>query len=184
MAATQLSTAPQRVREYETIFILRGDVDPDSAQRVSQRVAEVIEREKGTLVKVESWGRRRLAYEIAKQRRGVYTYIKYLGGGSVVNELERNLRMLDPVIRFQTVLLRSDLVPAEVAVDPEEIQFVAPEPLAEDEKEESRERLLGLVEAPEEKRSRREEPEAEEVAEFDEPNLNPDLVDLSEEEES
>lgn len=182
MAVTAITTRPTRVREYETIYILRADVDPEGAERVSGRVAEVITREKGTLVKVESWGRRRLAYEIIKQRRGVYTYIKYLGGGSLVNELERNLRMLDPVMRFQTVLVRDDIVPTDVSVDPEEVKFVPVEPMPEEEKDEPRERLLGLVDAPEEKRVRRDELE-EEGHDFDEPNLNPDLADASGEEE-
>jgi small subunit ribosomal protein S6 len=59
-------------REYETIYILRSDVDADSAEKLQTRVAEVVQRENGKLVKVESWGRRRLAYPVAKQKRGVY----------------------------------------------------------------------------------------------------------------
>ena len=101
--------AQKRAREYETIYVLRQDVDPDTADKVASRVAEVVARENGTLVKVETWGRRKLAYVVAKQRRGVYYYLKYLGGGAVVTELERNLRMLDNVLKFQTVLLRDDV---------------------------------------------------------------------------
>jgi small subunit ribosomal protein S6 len=186
MAVTLTSTSPNRVREYETIYILRGDIDPDGAERVSSRVSDVVAREQGKLVKVESWGRRRLAFEIGKQRRGVYMFLRYLGRGSVVTELERNLRVFDSVIRYQTVQVRDDVVAEEVAVDPEEVKFARLEPAAaEDEREESRERLLGLVEAPEERKpSRREGPEGEEPAEeAEEPNLNPDLVEAAEEEE-
>jgi small subunit ribosomal protein S6 len=152
MATT--SDAHKRAREYETIYVLRQDVDPDGADKVAGRVAEVVARENGKLVKVETWGRRKLAYAVAKQRRGVYYYLKYLGGGAVVSELERNLRMLDHVMKFQTVLLRDDVEVDTVAVDPEEVKFGRIEVMAEEEKEESRERALGLVEAPEAERPR------------------------------
>jgi small subunit ribosomal protein S6 len=147
-------TAPTRAREYETIYVLRQDVDPDSADKVAARVADVVARESGKLVKVETWGRRKLAYTVAKQRRGIYYYLKYLGGGGVVNELERNLRMLDTVLKFQTVLLRDDVLAETVTVDPEEVKFARIEPAPEDEKEESRERMLGLIDAPEGERAR------------------------------
>jgi small subunit ribosomal protein S6 len=143
--------AHKRAREYETIYVLRQDVDPDGADKVAGRVAEVVARENGKLVKVETWGRRKLAYTVAKQRRGVYYYLKYLGGGAVVSELERNLRMLDHVVKFQTVLLRDEVEVDTVAVDPEEVKFTRIELMPEEEKEESRERMLGLIEAPEER---------------------------------
>jgi small subunit ribosomal protein S6 len=149
MATT--AEAHKRAREYETIYVLRQDVDPDGADKVAGRVAEVVARENGKLVKVETWGRRKLAYTVAKQRRGVYYYLKYLGGGAVVSELERNLRMLDTVVKFQTVLLRDDVEVESVAVDPEEVKFTRIELMPEEEKEESRERMLGLIETPEER---------------------------------
>jgi small subunit ribosomal protein S6 len=149
------AAAHTHAREYETIYVLRQDVDPDTADKVASRVAEVVGRENGKLVKVETWGRRKLAYVVAKQRRGVYYYLKYLGGGAVVAELERNLRMLDNVLKFQTVMLREDVQVDSVTVDPEEVKFARIEAPPEDEKEESREKMLGLIDAPEE-RPRRE----------------------------
>ena len=133
MATT--TEAHKRAREYETIYVLRQDVDPDGADKVAGRVAEVVARENGKLVKVETWGRRKLAYTVAKQRRGVYYYLKYLGGGAVVSELERNLRMLDHVVKFQTVLLRDEVEVETVAVDPEEVKFTRIEAMSEEEKE-------------------------------------------------
>jgi small subunit ribosomal protein S6 len=139
-------TAPSRAREYETIYILRPDVDADNAERLNARVAEIVTREKGRLTKVESWGRRRLAYDIAKQKRGVYMYLRYLGMGNVVAELERNLRLSDLVLKYQTVLLRPDVETAAVEVSDDDVKFERLELPTEDEREESRERQLGLVE--------------------------------------
>lgn len=140
-------TAPGRAREYETIYILRPDIDADSADKLGARVAEVVVRESGRLTKVETWGRRRLAYDISKHRRGVYVYLKFLGNGRVVSEVERNLRLSDGVLKYQTVLLRSDVETGELAVTDDDVKFERLElPPIEEERDESRERQLGLIE--------------------------------------
>jgi small subunit ribosomal protein S6 len=76
-------------------------------------------------------------------------YLKYVGGGGVVNELERNLRMLDDVLKYQTVKVRDEVDAGSVEIDPENVKFEAIEPPAEEEEEESLERALGLEDAPE-----------------------------------
>src|ERR1044071_4624546 len=116
-------TAPGRAREYETIYILRPDIDADGAEKIGSRLAEVVGREAGRLTKVETWGRRRLAYDIGKQKRGVYVYLKYLGSGRVVSEVERNLRLADGVIKYQTVLVRSNVPVEGLAVAEEDVRF-------------------------------------------------------------
>jgi small subunit ribosomal protein S6 len=158
---SRATTAPNRAREYETIYILKADIDADSAEKIGSRLADVVTRESGRLTKVESWGRRRLAYDIGKQRRGVYMYLKYLGGGKVVAEIERNLRLADGVIKYQTVLVRSDVEAGGVTVADEDVKWERLEltPI-EDERDESRERQLGLVE-PERRQDRVEAPVAE-----------------------
>lgn len=132
-------------KEYETIYILRSDVDADTADKVQSRVAEVVGRDNGKLVKVESWGRRKLAYPVGKQKKGVYIYVKYVGRGGLVQELERNLKLQDTVLKFQTVLLSDDVDVQALTVDPEEVKFQRLELPAEEEEKESREKALGLV---------------------------------------
>ena len=140
-------TGPNRAREYETIYILKPDIDADGAEKIGARVAEVVGREAGRLTKVESWGRRRLAYDIGKQRRGVYMYLKYLGTGRVVSEIERNLRLADGVLKYQTVLLRSDVEVEGLTVADDDVKWDRLElPPIEEERDESRERQLGLIE--------------------------------------
>jgi small subunit ribosomal protein S6 len=155
---SRATTAPNRAREYETIYILKPDIDADGAEKINTRLSEVVTRESGRLTKVESWGRRRLAYDIGKQRRGVYMYLKYLGGGKVVAEIERNLRLADGVIKYQTVLVRSDIEVEGVAIPEEDVKFERLElPPVEDDRDESRERQLGLIE-PERRQERHAEP--------------------------
>lgn len=139
--------ALKRAKEYEAIYVLRPDIDVEAAARVANRVSEVIAREQGTLVKVESWGRRKLAYPVRKFRKGIYYYLRFIAPGSMVSEFERNLRMQkDAVLKFMTVKVSDEVDAAALQIDPEEVKFAAVEPVAEDELEESREKILGLVE--------------------------------------
>lgn len=173
-------TAPGRAREYETIYILRPDIDADSAEKLGSRVAEVVGRESGRLTKVETWGRRRLAYDISKHRRGVYVYLKYLGNGRVVSEVERNLRLTDGVLKYQTVLLRSDVEAAGLAIADEDVKFERLElPPVEEDRDESRERQLGLIEP-----ERRAERSAEAQAPDEDASFEGEAEAASDEEES
>ncbi len=147
-------------REYETIYVLRSDVDAETAERVQGRVSDALDREQGKLVKVESWGRRKLAYPIGKQRKGVYVYLKYVGGGGLVAEVERNLKLQDSVVKFMTVQTADAVDIGALTVDPEETKLGKIELAPEDEKEESREKQLGLVDfGPEQKSHHRGPPE-------------------------
>jgi len=157
MATTAAAPAKRWAREYETIYILRPDVENDVAEKVVARVKDVISRLDGTVTKLDNWGKRRLAYPIRKNSRGIFVYLKYVGYGDLVAEIERNLRLLDEVVRFQTVLLAEDVDPASVTVDPEEVQYLHVEEEEEPEDLElERARSLGM--APRAPRAPREAP--------------------------
>ncbi|MBW1762742.1 MAG: 30S ribosomal protein S6 [Deltaproteobacteria bacterium] len=145
--ATAAAAAPIRwAREYETIYILRSDVDNAGAEKVVGRAKDVIARLDGTLTKLDNWGKRKLAYPIQKSSRGIFVYLKYVGYGDLVAELERNLRLLDEVVRFQTVLLEENIDPSAVAVDPEEVQYLHVEEEEDSEDAElERARSLGMA---------------------------------------
>jgi small subunit ribosomal protein S6 len=163
-------SAHTHAKEYETIYILRADVDSEAAERIQARVSDALEREHGKLVKVESWGRRKLAYPVGKQRKGVYVYLKYVGGGGLVAEVERNLKLQDAVVKFMTVQTSDEVDLAALQIDPEETKLGKLELPPEDEKEESREKLLGLVDLGEvQKPPRPEEGEDFEQEEGEEP---------------
>jgi small subunit ribosomal protein S6 len=145
MAQSEAKTS-SLAREYESIYVLRPDVERESAEKISTRLQEVIQREGGTLTLVENWGRRQLAYTVSKCKRGVYVYLRYVGVGGLVSELERNLRMLDDVIKYQSVKLRDDVDVASLTIDPELVRFEPVQPPEDDEPEESYARSLGLEE--------------------------------------
>lgn len=103
---------PGRKREYETIYILRPDTTNDQIGAVNAKIRGIIETGGGQLIKVENWGKRRLAYEVQKQLKGVYLFWNYLGGSGLVDEVERNLRLSDQVIRYYSVKTGENVDPA------------------------------------------------------------------------
>jgi small subunit ribosomal protein S6 len=134
-------------REYEVIYIVRPDVDREISERIALRVADVISKNSGTLTLVENWGRRPLAYPIEHHKRGNYVYLTYLGDGALVAELERNLRLIDEVMRFQTVKLSDD--PGEVVIDESRTKFEVIERVEGEEDDDlTLEQELGLVANP------------------------------------
>ena len=104
-----LRDTPNTAREYETIFILRPNTPNEGVAEVNTRIRGIIEGMGGKIIKVDNWGKRRLAYEVAKERKGIYLYWQYLAQPGVVEETERNLRMLDSVIRYLTVKVDEDV---------------------------------------------------------------------------
>ncbi len=109
--ALSMRDEPGTQREFETIFILRPDTNQDGIQLVNTRVKGVIEQLGGRVIKLVNWGKRKLAYEVKKQLKGIYLYWQYLGTTGVVEEIERNLRMLDSVIRYYTVKVDENVDP-------------------------------------------------------------------------
>ena len=91
------------MRRYETILIAHVDLSEDELSALITRYGGIVTGQKGILVKVERWGKRRLAYMIGKQARGFYILIDYAGASDVVNELERNLKIDDKILKFMTV---------------------------------------------------------------------------------
>ncbi|MBM4318746.1 MAG: 30S ribosomal protein S6 [Deltaproteobacteria bacterium] len=99
------------MKEYETITILRPDLLDEGVERIKGRFAQVVEKMEGRLLRFDNWGKRKLAYEVKKQTKGIYLYFLYLGNSGIVSEVERNLRMWDDIIRYLTVKVNEDVDP-------------------------------------------------------------------------
>jgi small subunit ribosomal protein S6 len=87
---------------YETLFV----VHPEKGLRMKELIEKfkkVIEGQEGSLTQVDEWGVRDLAYRIQKQSRGYYTLLRYRASGRGVEELERNLKLTDGILRYLTV---------------------------------------------------------------------------------
>ena len=87
------------MREYETIFILHPSLDEEAVKANIEKFKGVIENGGGTVENVDFWGKRKLAYEIAKVNEGFYTLINFEANTELPKELDRVFRITDGVIR-------------------------------------------------------------------------------------
>ncbi|MCJ7705887.1 MAG: 30S ribosomal protein S6 [Desulfobacterales bacterium] len=93
------------MRKYETIFILDPDLEEGIAQSAIEKIKGIITQGNGEILKVEDWGKRKLAYEVKKKSKGQYILIHFSGTPALLSEVERNFRVMDAVIKFQSVRL-------------------------------------------------------------------------------
>jgi small subunit ribosomal protein S6 len=91
------------LRRYETIFIVPADLLEDETNAMIDRYRSLFIKNKGIVVKVEKWGKRKLAYEIKKQIRGFYVLMDLVSEHAAVTELERNFKIDDKILKFMTV---------------------------------------------------------------------------------
>ena len=141
MTATAVAASKKWAREYETIYILRPNVETEDADKVAERFAEIVARMGGKITKVDVWGKRKLAYLIKKHSRGIFVYVQFVAHNDVVAELERNLRLLEQVIRYQTIVT-GDMIDLEaVEVDAAEVEFAKIEKTEDDDEPDFAERL-------------------------------------------
>ena len=88
------------MRNYEVFFIVNPEIDEAGLTGLVDRVKAWITDAGGSVAKVDLWGKRRMAYIIRKQREGQYVLVEAQMAPSFTAELERNLRFLEPVMRF------------------------------------------------------------------------------------
>jgi small subunit ribosomal protein S6 len=92
------------LKRYETLFIVQADLPDDEITSLIERYSTILTSFKGTIIKIEKWGKRRLAYEIRKQTNGYYVMIDYAGKSTVIQELERNFKIDDKILKFMTIM--------------------------------------------------------------------------------
>ena len=116
----------QLAREYETIYLLKPETPDDQVEEIKERLRGVVSREGGKVIRFTNQGKRKTAYTVAKQQKALFMHCLYLGRPGLVQELERNLKMIDAVTRFQSVRLADEVDPdarpveADVKVAPVE----------------------------------------------------------------
>jgi small subunit ribosomal protein S6 len=94
---------PQQQRTYEVMFIVRPDLPEEETDRVIASVESSATTAGSTVKNVERMGKRRLAYKVRKFQDGLYVLLTLEGPGSALAELERRLRVTEPVIKYITV---------------------------------------------------------------------------------
>jgi small subunit ribosomal protein S6 len=142
------------MRRYEVVFIIHPDLTDEEVKAVSDRYGDLIVAQKGTIIKTEDWGRRKLAYDIKKQSKGAYFLIDFYGPGQMIKEIERNFNIDDKILRFLTVKISDAFDPS--MLDQEKENQIRPESVISPEEMDE-----GSEKSPEDP----EKPEAEEEGE-------------------
>ena len=90
-------------RTYELVYIVTPEATEELITSIHEQVEQTTQRMGGSLSKTENWGRRKLAYEIKRQKEGVYVLEVIEGTGELMKELDRRLKVVDQVIRHLVV---------------------------------------------------------------------------------
>ena len=87
---------------YESVVIIDPAVEEDKVKELSQKFTDIINND-GKVEKVEDLGKKKLAYEVKKNKEGYYVVINFEANPNLISELERNYRIMDEVIKFITI---------------------------------------------------------------------------------
>ena len=88
---------------YETMYILRPDIAEDEVTNHIEKYNKLLEEFGGTILDSQMRGKRRLAYQIAKHREGIYVQLSHQGDGQHIFKIEKAMRLSEDVIRYMTV---------------------------------------------------------------------------------
>lgn len=91
------------MRRYETIAILRPNAGEEEINRVIEMTTQIITDEKGSIIELNKWGMKKLAYLIKKESLGYYVYFDFASTPAAVNEIERKYRIDDMVLKYMTI---------------------------------------------------------------------------------
>ncbi len=93
-------------RDYELGFILNPEVSEEQSNAILERIQQIVNNNDGQVVRINQWGRRRLAYPIQHQRDGFYVFFDMILTPETVSELDRNLKVTEEILRH--IIIRRD----------------------------------------------------------------------------
>ena len=102
------------MRHYETIYIINPNLSDEDYHEIIQKFNNLIENQNGIIVKAQEWGKRKLAYLVKKFNYGFYVLIDFCADPGITAEFERNLKLDDRILKYQTVKLADKADPQEL----------------------------------------------------------------------
>ena len=111
--------------KYDVIYILDPNATTEEATAISAKIEQIVTDHKGTVLKKDDWGKRRLAYMVKKHREGHYIFFHLQVSTDTVAEVTRNLRLMEKVIKFQVV--KDTISHLKAKVKPVRVKAPAPE---------------------------------------------------------
>jgi small subunit ribosomal protein S6 len=95
---------------YENIIIMNAAISDEEAEAAVTKIKDLVTGQGGEVLKVEAWGRRKLAYEIKKQKKGLYVLLIYKTPAATVKKLEDFYKVSDSVLKYMVVKLEKKQV--------------------------------------------------------------------------
>jgi len=93
------------MQNYECMYILNAEMEDEARKELIEKISNLVTVNGGEIVKVDEWGKRRLAYPIDFKNEGYYVLLTFSANPELPKELERNLRNYDEVMRFMVIKL-------------------------------------------------------------------------------
>ena len=104
---------------YETAILFDPELPEDARKEFLVKLTGIVAGYKGEVLKTDDWGNRKLAYPIRKRSNAFYTFLLYTGNRGVVEEVERNIKIFDGILRHLTTVHTAEMKPkAEAAAPP------------------------------------------------------------------
>ena len=123
------------MKHYETLYIISPELGDEDYKDVVAKHKDLIEKEKGVIIKLDEWGKRRMAYELKKFDQGFYVLMDYCGEAGIAVELARALKLDDKVLKYQTIKLSDNVNPEDLIVKPKQVEEEPSEEAATTEEE-------------------------------------------------
>ena len=90
-------------RRYELVYVISPEATDEQVTDLHNQVEQIVQRMNGTIEKTDNWGRRKLAYEIGRHKEATYVLEVITGGGDLMKEIDRRLKVSDLIIRHLVV---------------------------------------------------------------------------------
>lgn len=110
------------MRRYETIYILRPSLGENEITTIIENTNQIITDVEGSIISLQKWGMKKLAYLIKKESQGYYVYVDYTATPEAVAEMERKFRIDDAVLKYLTVKLADAITAEQVAAAADEAE--------------------------------------------------------------
>ncbi|OGW22115.1 MAG: 30S ribosomal protein S6 [Nitrospirae bacterium GWB2_47_37] len=106
---------------YENVVILNPSLSEDELKSASDKISDLIKNAGGDIIKIDNWGKKKLAYELNKQKIGVYMLFLFKAPAPAIKKIEGYFKVFDPVIKFMVIKLEKkqiEALPKEAAGTP------------------------------------------------------------------
>ncbi len=88
---------------YEKILIINPSLEDSAAEEIVEKIKGIITQQSGEIIKIDNWGRRKLAYELNKQQKGNYVMLHFKAPSPTILEIEKYCKMVDSIIKFMVI---------------------------------------------------------------------------------